>query len=216
MPKIVPGMTPDADIYAITDSRLSLGRRVEEVAQALMTAGVKILQYREKALDKGAKLAQCRALRAITREAGACFIVNDDVDVALLCEADGVHVGQDDLPATEVRRLVGSDMLVGVSTKNALQAEKALADGADYIGVGPIYTTATKPDAGEGVTLAYLDWVVAWGQLPHVAIGGINRGNIGELSRHGCACCALISDIVSAPDIVERVAEVRRAMHEKP
>ena len=213
MPIILPGQTPEADIYAITDSDLSQGRSNEDVAKALLAAGVTILQYREKHKDKGEKLAECRVLRQLTRAAGACFIVNDDVDVALLCEADGIHVGQSDLPARDVRRLVGPGMIIGVSTKNPAQALQAVADGADYIGVGPICATSTKPDAGPGVTLSYLDWVVANIKLPFVAIGGIKRSNIGELARHGCKSCALISELVSAPDIVERVAEVRQAMH---
>ncbi|MBO4793918.1 MAG: thiamine phosphate synthase [Desulfovibrionaceae bacterium] len=212
MPRILPGSVPGADIYAITDSRLSLGRGVGEVARAVMSSGVRILQYREKDKDKGEKLKECLLLREITREAGACFIVNDDVDIALLCGADGVHLGQSDLPAAEVRRLVGPEMIIGVSSKNPGQAEKAVADGADYIGVGPIFSTATKPEAGKGVTLAYLDWVIANIRIPYVAIGGINRSNIGELVRHGCRCCAMISDIVSAPDIPGRIEEIRRAM----
>ncbi len=212
MPKILPGSIPGAEIYAITDSHLSLGRGVGEVARALLSAGIRILQYREKDKGKGEKLKECLLLRAITREAGACFIVNDDVDIALLCEADGVHLGQSDLPAAAVRRLTGPEMIVGVSTKKPEQAEKAVADGADYIGVGPIFPTATKPEAGSGVSLSYLDWVMANIRIPYVAIGGINRTNIGELIRHGCRCCAMISDIVSAPDIPGRIEEIRRAM----
>ena len=106
MPRILPGET---DIYALTDSRLARGRSTEEQAVALLSAGVRIIQYREKHAKAGTMLEECRILRRLTREAGACFIVNDHVDIALLVEADGVHVGQDDLPVPEVRRLLAPE-----------------------------------------------------------------------------------------------------------
>ena len=127
MPKILPGET---DIYALTDSRLSLGRPVAEVARCLLDAGVRILQYREKHLKAGAMLEECRALRQLTANAGACFIVNDHIDIAMLVGADGVHIGQEDLPVPEVRRLVGKDMIIGLSTHSPEQARAAVAAGA--------------------------------------------------------------------------------------
>lgn len=157
-------------------------------------------------------LKECLELRRLTREAGACFIVNDHVDIAVLCEADGVHVGQEDLPVEAVRRLVGPDMLIGLSTHTPDQARAAVASGADYIGVGPIYPTQTKKDVCAAVTLDYLDWVVANITLPFVAIGGIKRHNIADVIAHGARCCAIVSEFVSAPDIPARVAEVRSAM----
>ena len=212
MPRLLPGTSPETDLYALTDDNLSLGRPVLEVAQALLDSGIKILQYREKDKKAGKMLEECLALRRMTRAAGACFIVNDHVDIAILCDADGVHVGQDDLPLPAVRRLVGPDMIVGLSTHTPEQAKEALAAGADYIGVGPIYPTQTKKDVCAPVTLEYLDWVVANIDLPFVAIGGIKRHNIGEVMRHGARCCALGSERVGAPDIPARVAEVRAAM----
>lgn len=212
MPRILPGTQPDADLYALTDSGLSLGRSTEEVARALLDAGITILQYREKNKDGGEMLRECRMLRRLTQEAGACFIVNDHVDIALLCDADGVHVGQEDLPVSEVRRLLGPDKIIGLSTHSPQQAEAAEAAGADYIGVGPIYPTQTKKNVCAPVTLSYLDWVVAHSALPFVAIGGIKVHNIAEVVRHGARCCALVSELVSAPDIGARVAEVRAAM----
>lgn len=210
--RILPGTRPDADLYALTDSRLSLGRSLEEVASALLGAGIKIIQYREKDKDGGEMLEQCRLLRRLTREASACFIVNDHIDVALLCEADGVHVGQTDLPVPEVRTLLGPDMLIGLSTHAPDQARAAVAAGADYIGVGPIFATRTKKNVCAPVTLDYLDWVVAHIDLPCVAIGGIKERNIAEVARHGAKCCALVSEFVGAPNIAVRVAAVRAAM----
>lgn len=211
MPRILPGET---DIYALTDARLSLGRSLEEVVTALLAAGVRIVQYREKKLDGGPMLEECRLLRRLTREAGACFIVDDHVDLALMAQADGVHVGQKDIPVPDVRALAGPEMLIGLSTHSPEQARAAVAAGADYIGVGPIFATSTKEDVVAPVGFAYLDWVTANITLPSVAIGGIKRHNIAEVARHGARCCALVSELVGAPDIAARVAEVRQAMRQ--
>ena len=209
MPRILPGQT---DLYALTDSKLSLGRPVEEVAAALLGAGVKILQYREKKLKAGDMLRECQQLRRLTAAAGACFIINDHIDIALLVGADGVHVGQEDLPVPEVRRLVGPDMIIGLSTHDPDQARAAVAVGADYIGVGPLFATQTKEDVCAPVGLAYLDWVATHLDIPFVAIGGIKRHNIAEVTRHGARCCALVSELVGAEDVAARVAEVRASM----
>ncbi|MBQ3892617.1 MAG: thiamine phosphate synthase [Desulfovibrio sp.] len=210
MPRILPGET---DIYALTDSRLARGRSTEEQAVALLSAGVRIIQYREKHAKAGTMLEECRILRRLTREAGACFIVNDHVDIALLVEADGVHVGQDDLPVPEVRRLLGPGKIIGLSTHSPQQALDALHSGADYIGVGPIFATQTKEDVCAPVGFAYLDWAAAHAGLPFVAIGGIKEHNIAQVAAHGARCCALVSELVGAPDIAEKVRSVRAAMH---
>ena len=210
MPRILPGET---DIYALTDSRLARGRSTEEQVVALLSAGVRIIQYREKHAKAGTMLEECRILRRLTREAGACFIVNDHVDIALLVEADGVHVGQDDLPVPEVRRLLGPGKIIGLSTHSPQQALDALHSGADYIGVGPIFATQTKEDVCAPVGFAYLDWAAAHAGLPFVAIGGIKEHNIAQVAAHGARCCALVSELVGAPDIAEKVRSVRAAMH---
>lgn len=212
MAKILPGET---DLYALTDSRLSLGRSVEEVAEALLAAGVKILQYREKKLPAGKMLAECRVLREMTRNAGACFIVDDHVDLAMLVGADGVHIGQEDLPLAETRKLVGPDVLIGLSTHSPGQALAAVAAGADYIGVGPIFATKTKEDVVDPVGFEYLDWVAANISLPFVAIGGIKLHNIGEVAAHGARCCAMVSELVGAADIGGTVARARQAMRQR-
>ncbi len=207
---ILPGET---DLYAITDECLSLGRSLEEVARELLGAGIRILQYREKKMHDGEMLEKCRLLRRITREYDACFIVDDHVDIALLSHADGVHVGQNDIPLYDVRTLVGSVMVVGVSTHEPEQAKAAFRDGADYIGVGPIYATKTKEDVVSPVGLSYLDWVKANIDMPFVCIGGIKAHNIHDVVEHGAQCCALVSEFVSAPNIGEAVQKVRKAMH---
>ena len=210
MPRILPGET---DLYALTDSRLALGRSVEEQARALLSAGVKIVQYREKHAHAGRMLEECRILRRLTLEAGAAFIVNDHIDIAMLVDADGVHVGQEDLPVPEVRRLLGPDKIIGLSTHSPAQAKAAVLTGADYIGVGPIFATQTKEDVCAPVGFSYLEWVTANISLPFVAIGGIKEHNIGEVAARGARCCALVSELVGAPDIAAKVRAVRAAMH---
>lgn len=211
MPRILPGQT---DLYALTDSRLSLGRPLPVVAAALLDAGVRILQYREKHLKAGKMLEECRLLRRMTAKAGACFIVNDHIDIAMLVGADGVHIGQDDLPVPEVRRLVGPEMIIGLSTHVPEQAVSALKAGADYIGVGPIFATKTKEDVVPPVGFDYLEWVAHNVDLPFVAIGGIKEHNIAEVAARGARCCALVSELVGAPDIAARVESVRQAMRQ--
>lgn len=206
MPRILPGET---DLYGLTDSRLSMGRSLEEVVCALLASGVRIIQYREKKLPGRQMLEECRLLRKLTKAANACFIVNDHVDLAILSQADGIHLGQDDLPVRDARQLVGNDMIIGLSTHSPAQALAAVEAEADYIGVGPIFETKTKEDVVAPVGFAYLDWVAANISLPFVAIGGIKRHNIAEVAAHGANCCALVSEFVSAPLIGERVAEVR-------
>lgn len=203
---------PETDIYAITDSRLSRGRSIQEVVTELLAAGVRIIQYREKKKKAGEMLQECQIIRQLTKEAGACFIVNDHIDIAQLVEADGVHIGQEDLPVHEVRRLVGEDCLIGLSTHSPEQAQAAIAAGADYIGVGPIFPTQTKEDVCAPVGFTYLDYVVANIKLPFVAIGGIKEHNIAQVCEHGARCCCLVSELVGAEDIGAKVAAVRQAM----
>ena len=203
---------PLTDLYAITDDSLSLGRPVATVATELLQAGVRILQYREKEKDSGAMLADSLLLRRLTREYGAAFIVNDHIDIALLCQADGVHIGQDDLPVAAVRQLVGEECFIGVSTHSPEQARTAIADGADYIGVGPIFATQTKKNVCAPVGLGYLAHVAQTYSIPFVAIGGIKRHNIRTVMEHGARCCCLVSELVGAPDIDARVKELRTIM----
>ena len=204
---------PDTDIYGLTDSRQSLGRPTVEVARLIVEAGVKILQYREKDKDAGAMLEECLAIRELTRKAGCCFIVNDHVDIALLCEADGVHVGQEDLPLAAVRRLVGKERIIGVSTHKTAEARAAIEGGADYIGVGPLYATATKKEA-KPVGLEYLELIAADSPIPFVAIGGVNERTLPDVVGRGARCCAIVSAITLAEDIPAKVAQLRTIMSE--
>lgn len=202
----------DTGLYAITGEKFSRGKSNIQVVEELIAAGVKIIQYREKEKKPLYKYQECLQIRELTKKAGVMFIVNDDLDIARLVGADGVHVGQEDLPLALVRQLVGPKMVIGVSTHSPEQAQAALKGGADYIGVGPIFATQTKEDACRPVGFAYLDYVVQNIPLPFVAIGGIKAENIQEVRRRGARCVALVSELLGAPDIRAKVEELRKLM----
>jgi len=135
------------------------------------------------------------------------------VHLALAVEADGVHVGQDDLPVLKVRELVGEKMIVGLSTSTPQQADHAVESGVvDYLGAGPIYDTATKKEAGVPVGLEYLDYLVQHYRIPIVAIGGIKQSNVADVIKHGATCVVMISDIVGADNIGQKIKAIRETM----
>ena len=209
---LVTDLISRGGLYGLTAEKFSLGRSNPEVVGAMLDAGVRIIQYREKTKKMGAKYEECLRLRAMTREHGAAFIVNDDIDLALLVDADGVHVGQEDLPVEAVRSLVGPDRAIGLSTHSPEQARAAVAVGADYIGVGPIHATQTKDDVCAPVGLSYLEYVVREIDLPFVAIGGIKEHNLGEVASRGARCVALVTEIVGARDMADKIAALNRLM----
>ncbi len=202
-----------AGLYGITAERFSAGRTNIQVVEQMIQGGIKIIQYREKRVDKSYRtiLEECKLIRDLTRAAGVTFIVNDYVDVALLVDADGVHVGQDDLPVDAVRKLLGSDKIVGLSTHSPKQAEDAVRAGADYLGVGPIFATKTKDDVCDVVGFTYLDWVVENISLPFVAIGGITLANIDKIIQRGVKNICLVTEIVGAADIPVKINELNTA-----
>lgn len=203
-------------LYGITAEKFSNGRTNIEVVEQMIKGGIKIIQYREKRSLKSydAILEECRQIRSLTRAAGVTFIVNDYVDVAILADADGVHVGQDDLPVGEVRKLLGCNKIIGLSTHSSQQAQDALLAGADYLGVGPIFATKTKDDVCDSVGFSYLDWVVENISLPFVAIGGIKLHNVDQLVQRGATTICMVTEIVGAPDIVTRVQEFYKTLAE--
>lgn len=195
--------------YGITAEEYSLGRSNPEVVAEMLAAGIRIIQYREKEKNLREKYAEAMILRRMTRESGALFLVNDHVDLALMVEADGVHIGQDDLPLPEVRKLLGPGKIIGVSTHSPEQARRAVAEGADYIGVGPLFATATKRDVCPPVGLGYLDFAVKEIPVPLVAIGGIKEHNLEEVCRHGARCVAMVTEITGAEKIREKIERLR-------
>ncbi len=197
-------------LYLVTDERLSRGRATAEIVRAAIRGGIDAVQLRGKDLPAREQLAIGRELRAITRDAGVLFIVNDRVDLALALAADGVHVGQDDLPAEVVRRLVGPEMIIGVSAATIPEALAARAAGADYLGVGAIYGTATKLDAGAATGPALLGTIAGAVDLPLVAIGGINATNVAAVIAAGAAGAAVVSAIIAADDPEAAARELQR------
>ena len=195
-------------LYAVTD-RAWVGRQTLcQQVEAALQGGVTCVQLREKHLDRDAFLAEAKQICALCRRYGVPFIVNDDLDVALACGADGIHVGQDDMPAAEVRRRAGRRLIVGVSAHTPEEARLAEAAGADYLGAGAVFGSATKTDASL-LTPAGLQAVCAAVHIPVVAIGGVNAGNILQLQGSGAAGAAVVSDIFGAPDISAACRELR-------
>lgn len=205
----------EADIYGIMAEEYSLGRSNVEVVAKMINAGIKVIQYREKEKKARQKYQECLKIREMTRQAGVTFIVNDHPDLALLVGADGVHLGQDDLPPEKVRELVGEEMIIGLSTHSPAQAKEAVGLAVDYIGVGPIFATRTKKDVCDPVGLEYLEYVVKNISLPFVAIGGIKEHNIAEVSRRGARCIALVTEIVRSEDIGAKVSALRAVLRRK-
>ena len=187
-------------LYAVTD-RAWVGRQtLPEQVEAALKGGATCVQLREKELDGAAFLEEARTLAALCRRYGVPLIINDNVEVALASGADGVHVGQDDLTVEQVRRLAGDRLIVGVSAHSVEQALAAQAGGADYLGVGAVFATATKSDAHvlPRETLAEICRAV---DIPVVAIGGIHAWNILELRGSGVSGVAVISAIFAQPDV---------------
>lgn len=199
------------DIYGITADGYSHGRGSVETVRLMVEAGIKVIQYRDK--DKSARqmYEECITIRELTRSGGVTFIVNDHVDLAVAVDADGVHLGQDDLPPEKARQMVGNKMIIGLSTHSPAQAQAAMdiAGIIDYIGVGPIFATETKKDACEPVGLEYLEYVVNNINLPFVAIGGIKEHNIGLVRASGAGIISLVTEIVRSPNIAAKVDAIR-------
>lgn len=204
----------DLSLYVITDSQLLQGRSHIEIAKAAIAGGATAIQFREKDMSTREMIDIAREIRVLTLRTGVTYIVNDRVDVALAVDADGVHVGQDDMPAPLARRLIGKEKILGVSASNLEEALKAEREGADYIGVGSIYSTASKPDAGTPVGLGVLAEIASRVSIPVIAIGGIKEENVGEVIKGGARGVAVISAIVLAPDMEEATRRLRRRIEE--
>ena len=193
----------DLSLYLVTDSRRCGGRDVPDVVAAAVAGGVTAVQVRDKDASRRELLALVRAVQAAVAGTGVPVVVNDAVDVALLAGADGVHVGQDDLPPEEIRALLGPDVLLGLSVSSVAQAraaERLPAGTVDHLGVGPVWRTATKPDAAEPLGLDGLRQVVAASTLPCVAIGGIDAHNAAAVRATGVAGLCVVSAVCAAPD----------------
>ena len=195
-------------LYAVTD-RTWVGNQslIEQVEEAIK-GGVTCVQLREKELEEEAFLSEAIELKNICSRYQVPFIINDDVEVAIKCGADGIHVGQKDMEAGNVRAMVGEDMIIGVSVQTVEQALAAQKAGADYLGVGAVFTTTTKLDANS-VSHETLKEICETVSIPVVAIGGINKSNILGLSGTGVDGVALVSAIFAAKDIASECVILR-------
>lgn len=196
-------------LYVITDQELSQRRSNFEVVEKAVLGGATIIQYREKQGLTSKLYEEALSLRSLTFAKGVPLIINDRLDLALAVDADGVHLGQDDLPPAVARNVLGSGKILGVSVGCVEEALKAEAEGADYLGVGPIFTTATKEDAGVGIGVEVLKAVREAVSLPLVAIGGINLVNATTVLKAGADGLAVISAVVAAELVEEAATELK-------
>ena len=197
-------------LYVITDEKASRGRSHLQVAEAAILGGADVLQLRDKESSSGRLYRVAMQLRKLTRDANIPFIVNDRLDIALAADADGVHVGQADLPASVVREIMGPGRILGVSVDTVEEALLAEKDGADYLGVGPVFEArGTKPDAGEPLGVDRIARIRRHCRLPIVAIGGIDAENAGKVRDAGADAAAVISAIGTADDIARAVRRLK-------
>ena len=197
-------------LYVITDEKASRGRSHLQVAEAAILGGADVLQLRDKEASSGRLYRVAMQLRKLTRDANIPFIVNDRLDIALAADADGVHVGQTDLPASVVREIMGPGRILGVSVDTVEEALLAEKDGADYLGVGPVFEArGTKPDAGEPLGVDRIARIRRHCRLPIVAIGGIDAENAGMVRYAGADAAAVISAIGTADDIARAVRRLK-------
>jgi len=197
----------------ITDERLSRGRSHLEIAAAAVRGGADVIQLRDKEASGGRLFEIAVALRELTRGTGIPLIVNDRLDVAMAAGADGVHLGQEDLPADAARRILGPEKILGVSAETPAEARRAEAAGADYLGVGPVFEArGSKPDAGAPQGLDQIVRIRAETRLPIVAIGGIRPDNARRVREAGADAVAVISAIVSAEDVEEATRRMKRSL----
>ena len=195
-------------LYAVTDRAWAADEDalMDQIAAAI-DGGAGIVQLRAKHLDHDAFLKEAKRFVALCREKGAVSIINDDVDIALAADADGVHVGQEDLAAGRAREVLGPDKIVGVSAHNVTEALEAQAAGADYLGVGAAFSTGTKTDA-KPITRETIRAVTAAVEIPAVAIGGITRENLPQLSGCGLAGVAVVSALFAQSDVKAAAREL--------
>lgn len=197
-------------LYAVTDSRWLAGEDLADVVRRAIEGGVTCVQLREKDVSRARRVELAREVGAVCRAAGVPFLVDDDVACALEAGADGVHVGQQDSSCRAAREALGPDAIVGVSAQTVEQALAAQADGADYLGVGAVFPTATKTDA-QAVGLQGLRAICAAVDIPVVAIGGVGPGNVAELAGTGAAGAAVVSAIFASDDVRAAARGLRRS-----
>ncbi|RXE57351.1 thiamine-phosphate synthase [Methanoculleus taiwanensis] len=197
------------DLYVVTDEAIGRGRTHAELARSAVAGGADAIQLRDKTLSCRDLLAAAHEIRAVTSAGDALFIVNDRLDVALAAGADGVHLGQSDLPLESARRIAPPGFIIGVSVGSVEEAAFAVAGGADYVALSPVFSTGSKEDAGSGYGLAVLAAIRSAVSVPVLAIGGIGCHNVGEVIAAGADGVAVISAVVGASDVTAAVCGLK-------
>ena len=187
-------------LYAVTDRAWTGKQSLYEQVEAALKGGVTCVQLREKELDEDAFLAEAIEIAALCKKYKVPFFINDNVDIAIKCKADGIHVGQEDMMASQVRQKVGKDMMLGVSVHSVEEALEAVKNGADYLGAGAMFSTSTKTNVSS-LSKETLRDICAAVNIPVVAIGGISKLNMPELANCGIDGVALVSAVFAADDI---------------
>ena len=203
----------DLMLYAVTDRSWLGGETLRSQVERALKGGATFIQLREKELDEGDFLEEAKEIQKLCREYHVPFVINDNVEIAAAVGADGVHVGQSDMEAGDVRRRLGPDKIIGVSAQTAEQALRAQEHGADYLGVGAVFPTGSKADATE-VSRETLEEICRAVDIPVIAIGGIGRENVMELKGSGICGIAVISAIFAQKDIEAAAAELKKRVEE--
>ena len=201
----------DLLLYAVTDRRWLGGRRLADQVEEALKGGVTFVQLREKDLDEERFLEEAREIKKLCGRYGVPFVINDNVDIAQAVDADGVHVGQSDMEAGDVRARLGQDKIIGVSAQTVEQALLAESRGADYLGVGAVFATGSKADASE-VDHETVKAICQAVHIPVIAIGGITRENVGALTGTGVCGVAVISAIFAQEDVEEGTRKLKEAV----
>lgn len=202
-------------LYVITDEGISHGLSHVEIARRVSEGGADVIQLRDKARTEKDMMSIALQIGEITRASGITFIINDRLDLALASGADGVHLGQEDLPVPFARRISPKGFIIGTSVRSVSEALIAESEGADYLALSPVFDTGTKPDAGPGKGLEKLKEIKSAVSIPVIAIGGINKQNVRQVMEAGADGVAVISAIVGQKDIVKATAEMRSLVYQK-
>ena len=200
-------------LYAVTDRAWTKNQSLYEQVEAALKGGVTCVQLREKTLDEEEFLKEALEISVLCKKYKVPLFINDNVDIAIKCHADGIHVGQDDMKANQVREKVGNDMMIGVSVHSVEEALEAVKNGADCLGAGSVFSTSTKANVSS-LSKETLRDICNAVDIPVVAIGGINKTNIAELSGTGISGVALVSAIFAASDIEAECRMLRKASEE--
>ena len=202
-------MQIDYSLYLVTDRTFLRGRKLSEVVEEAILGGVTIVQVREKELSTKQFYKIALEVKEVTDKYKIPLIINDRIDIALAVDADGVHLGQDDMPLKIARKIIGENKIIGISAGNVEEAKEAEKDGADYIGIGAVFFTGTKKDIDKPIGLEGLKTIVHSVNIPSVAIGGVNKNNAEEVIKTGANGISVISAILNNDDVKKAAKELK-------